>query len=101
LVDAVSGIAKSGFYSINGCGDNVKNAMGCPLSHYSNIFNANEWAQKVGKYFQLPTSAYIEIFEIDPDYIRMEDECNDANTQITEKCRSTYRPLLLCACMYV
>jgi hypothetical protein len=68
--------------------------MGCPLSHYSNTFNANEWAQKVGKYFQLPTSAYIEIFEIDPDYIRKENECNDANTQITEN-RFQYAPNLL------
>ena len=94
LVDAVCGIAKSGFYSINGCGDNVRNVMGCPLSHYSHIFNANEWAQKVGKYFQLPTSAYIEIFEIDPDYIRKEDEGNDANTKISEN-KFQYAPNLL------
>ncbi|MGI0044603.1 MAG: hypothetical protein ACRD47_12935, partial [Nitrososphaeraceae archaeon] len=94
LVDAVSGIAKSGFYSINGCGDNVRNVMGCPLSHYSNIFNANEWAQKVGKYFQLPTSAYIEIFEIDPDYIRKEDDGNVANAKITEN-KFQYAPNLL------
>ena len=58
--------------------------MGYPLSHFSYFFNANEWAQKVGKYFQLLTSGYIEIFEIDPDYIRKENECNDANTQLTE-----------------
>ncbi|HZD36233.1 MAG TPA: hypothetical protein VE130_13610 [Nitrososphaeraceae archaeon] len=92
LVDAVSGIAKSGFYSINGCGDNVRNVMGCPLSHYSNLFDANEWAQKVGKYFQLPTSAYIEIFEIDPDYIRKEDIDNDTN--ISNK-KFQYGPNLL------
>lgn len=94
LVDAVCGIAKSGFYSINGCGDNVRNVMGCPLSHYSHTFNANEWAQKVGKYFQLPTSAYIEIIEIDPDYIRKEGEGNDAYAKISEN-KFQYAPNLL------
>src|SRR5918992_914375 len=90
-IDAVCGIAKSGFYSINGCGDNVRNVMGCPLSNYSHIYNANEWAQKVGKYFQLPTSAYIEIFEIDRDYLRKE---GDYDTQISEN-RFQYAPNLL------
>jgi sulfite reductase beta subunit-like hemoprotein len=35
--EAVRGIAKSGFYSINGCGDNVRNVMGCTLSYYSEL----------------------------------------------------------------
>jgi sulfite reductase beta subunit-like hemoprotein len=91
LVEAVCEIAKSGFYSINGCGDNVRNVMGCPLSNYSHIYNANEWAQKVGKYFQLPTSAYIEIFEIDRDYLRKE---GDYDIQISEN-RFQYAPNLL------
>jgi hypothetical protein len=55
---------------MNGCGDNPRNVIGCPLSYYSPIFNANLWAQRVGKYFALPTAAYIEIFEIDPKYLR-------------------------------
>jgi len=77
LVDAVQEIAKSGFYTINGCGDNVRNTMGCPLSHYSRLFNANRWAQKVGKYFQLPTAGYLEIFMVDPAYLRRSDEFSD------------------------
>lgn len=92
LVEAVRRIAKSGFYSINGCGDNVRNVMGCPLSYYSNIYNANEWAQKAGKYFQLPTSAYIEIFEIDPNYVRKEGD--NINGQISEN-KFQYAPNLL------
>jgi sulfite reductase beta subunit-like hemoprotein len=40
------------------------------LYFYSKIFNANKWAQKIGKYFALPTAAYIEVFEIDPNYLR-------------------------------
>jgi sulfite reductase beta subunit-like hemoprotein len=71
VVDTISEIAKSGFFAINGCGDNTRNVIGCPLScNYSRIFNSNKWAQKVGKYFALPTAAYIEIFEIDPNYLR-------------------------------
>ncbi|MEM4311291.1 MAG: hypothetical protein QXX95_02770 [Nitrososphaerales archaeon] len=74
VVEAVREIAYSGFYTLNGCGDNVRNVMGCPLSKYSSIYDANAWAQKAGKYFRLPTAAYIEIFEIDPFYIRELEE---------------------------
>jgi sulfite reductase (ferredoxin) len=71
VVDTISEIAKSGFFAINGCGDNTRNVIGCPLScYYSRIFNSNKWAQKVGRYFALPTAAYVEIFEIDPNYLR-------------------------------
>src|SRR5918996_1070839 len=71
VVNTISEIAKSGFFTINGCGDNTRNVIGCPLScYYSRIFNSNKWAQKVGRYFALPTAAYVEIFEIDPNYLR-------------------------------
>jgi sulfite reductase (NADPH) hemoprotein beta-component len=70
VVDAIKDISESGFFTMNGCGDNTRNVMGCPLSYYSTIFNANSWAQRVGKYFALPTAVYIEIFEIDPKYLR-------------------------------
>jgi sulfite reductase (NADPH) hemoprotein beta-component len=70
VVDAIRDLSESGFFTLNGCGDNTRNVIGCPLSYHSTIFNANLWAQKVGKYFALPTAAYIEIFEIDPKYLR-------------------------------
>jgi len=70
VVDAIKDISESGFFTMNGCGDNTRNVVGCPLSYHSTIFNANSWAQRVGKYFALPTAAYIEIFEIDPKYLR-------------------------------
>lgn len=70
VVDAISEVAESGFFTINGCGDNTRNVVGCPLSHHSLIFNVNKWAQKAGKYFALPPAAYIEIFEVDPKYLR-------------------------------
>jgi sulfite reductase (NADPH) hemoprotein beta-component len=73
VVDAIRDISESGFFTMNGCGDNTRNVIGCPLSYHSTTFNANLWAQRAGKYFALPTAAYIEIFEIDPKYLRDKD----------------------------
>jgi sulfite reductase beta subunit-like hemoprotein len=70
VVPAMQQIASSGFYTLNGCGDNVRNFMACPLSHYSKYFDGVAFAEKAAKYFRLPTQSYIEIFEIDPKYLR-------------------------------
>lgn len=70
LIDIVKTMAETGFYTLNGCGDNVRNVMGCPLSSFSPIYNANAMAQEFGKYFRLPPGAHIAIFAIDPQYIR-------------------------------
>jgi len=72
--DIVRSLAESGLYSLNGCGDNTRNVMGCPLSQFSDIFNANAWAQKAGQYFRLPLEPFIEIFSIDPNYLRRPGE---------------------------
>ncbi|MHB8565562.1 MAG: nitrite/sulfite reductase [Nitrososphaerales archaeon] len=74
LVDSVREIAESGFYTINGCGDNVRNVMACPLSAFSGVYNANAWAQKAGKYFRLPTAAFMEVFAINPNHLRQAGE---------------------------
>jgi sulfite reductase (NADPH) hemoprotein beta-component len=65
-------IASSGFYTINGCGDNVRNFMACPLSHYSKYFDGNAFAERAAKYFRLPTQSYIDVCDIDPKYLRDE-----------------------------
>src|SRR5438034_4465965 len=70
VVYEIRDISESRFFTMNGCGYNTRNVIGCPLSYHSTIFNTNLWAQRVGKYFALPTAAYIEIFEIDPKYLR-------------------------------
>src|SRR5205823_13854666 len=70
VVDAIRDLSESGFFTMNGCGDNTRNVIGCPLSSHSPIFNANLWAEGVGKSFALPTAAYVEIFEIDAKYLR-------------------------------
>ena len=74
VIEVIRGVAESGFYSLNGCGDNVRNVMGCPVSRFSRIYDANAWAQRAGKYFRLPSGAFIEIFAIDPNYLRDPEE---------------------------
>jgi len=74
VLDVIKSLAEKGMNSLNGCGDNTRNVMGCPLSCFSDIFNANEWAHRVGDYFQLPLDPFIEIFEIDPNYVRRPGE---------------------------
>ncbi len=74
VIEIIKRIAESGYNSLNGCGDNTRNVMGCPGSRHSDIFNAHAWAQKAGLYFQLPLEPFIEIFSIDPKYIRKPEE---------------------------
>lgn len=74
VLDIVKTLAQLDLRSLNGCGDNTRNVMGCPLSQFSNVFNGNAWSQKAGAYFQLPVEPYIEIFAIDPKYLRKPEE---------------------------
>lgn len=67
-------IAETGFYSLNGCGDNVRNVMGCPLSSYSPLYNANSLARRFGEYFRLDAEPHIQVFEIDRNYLRTPEE---------------------------
>jgi sulfite reductase beta subunit-like hemoprotein len=74
LVDLVARVAETGFYGLNGCGDNVRNVVGCPVSAFSSTYDAHAMAMKFGDYFRLPASAHIEVFEIDPKYARSPEE---------------------------
>ncbi|MBZ0167091.1 MAG: nitrite/sulfite reductase, partial [Candidatus Omnitrophica bacterium] len=74
VVDIVKSLAESGFNTLNGCGDNTRNVMACPLSRFSPVFNAYEWAQKTGLYFQLPLEPFIKIFAINPEHVRHPDQ---------------------------
>lgn len=70
LPSAIQAIADSGFYTMNGCGDNVRNVMGCPASHHSTVYDATRVAAALGRYFRLPPAAYIQVFELDPEQVR-------------------------------
>jgi sulfite reductase (NADPH) hemoprotein beta-component len=72
LVPLVRDIAKTGFFALNGCGDNTRNVMGCPLSRHSTLYNAHAAAQKFGKYFELPPESHIKIFEVDTSLTRFD-----------------------------
>ena len=74
LVELVRRIAEAGLYSSNGCGDNVRNVIGCPLSIHSTLYNANAMARRYAEYFRLPAEAHIEIFAVDSKYMRTPDE---------------------------
>jgi sulfite reductase (NADPH) hemoprotein beta-component len=85
ILEIVRTVAESGFNSLNGCGDNTRNVMGCPLCHFSDIFNGNAWAKKAADYFQLPIEPFIEIFEIDPTFIRKPTESFDYGKQLLNR----------------
>lgn len=72
--EVIQRVAETRFYTLNGCGDNTRNVMGCPLSHYSTLFNSNAFAQKFGTYFRLPIEPHLQIFGIDPNLERTPDE---------------------------
>ncbi len=74
VVEIVREIAKTGFFSLNGCGDNTRNVMGCPLSSFSLDFNANALARRLGEYFRLPAGPHIQVFEIDTSFLRTPDQ---------------------------
>lgn len=81
LVEVVRTIAQTGFYTLNGCGDNTRNVMGCPLSRFSDVFNAHAMAQKYGRYFELPAEPHIRIFQIDTSYSRFGAESAGDSTK--------------------
>ncbi len=68
VAQLVRNIATTGFYTLNGCGDNVRNVMGCPLSKFSTIEGANafELSHRYGEYFRLPAAPHIQVFAVDP-----------------------------------
>ncbi|MCG3181482.1 MAG: Sulfite reductase [ferredoxin] [Phycisphaerae bacterium] len=70
VVEMVRTIARTGFYTMNGCGDNARNVMACPLARFSDVFNGHALAHEVAGFFQVAPAAHIQIFEIDPQFVR-------------------------------
>jgi len=85
VLDIVKTLAENDMRSLNGCGDKTRNVMGCPLSAYSDVFDANGWAQKAGAYFQLPLEPYIKVFELDPTRIRKPGESFKYGTNLLNR----------------
>ncbi len=74
LADTVRSLAQTGFFTLNGCGDNTRNVMACPLSKYSDLYNAHAQAHKYGEYFELPAEPHLRIFQVDTAYSRFYEE---------------------------
>lgn len=74
VLTVIKTLAESGLNTLNGCGDNTRNVMACPLSRFSTVLNANELAQQAGAYFQLPLEPFISVWEIDPTKVRKPGE---------------------------
>ncbi len=85
MLGLVQDIAKTGFFTLNGCGDNTRNVMGCPLSRYSDIYNAHAKAHEYGAYFQLPAQPHIEVFAVDPNHIRDADDRYEYGPQLLNR----------------
>ncbi len=66
ILELIGALAKLKLKTLNGCGDNARNVLACPLSSAGEAFDANRWAAKVSQYFQLPPDPYIRIFDVDP-----------------------------------
>lgn len=69
VLDIVKQLAEGGLNSLNGCGDNTRNVMTCPVSRHSKLLDTNAITMKIAKYFQLPVEPFIKIFEINPELV--------------------------------
>lgn len=69
LIPIIKTLAEVGLNSLNGCGDNTRNVMACPLNAHAEIFDGQSLARAIGNYFQLPLDPFIKIFAIDPKAI--------------------------------
>ncbi|MEM6552133.1 MAG: nitrite/sulfite reductase [Planctomycetota bacterium] len=87
VMSLVQKLATTGFYTLNGCGDNVRNVMGCPLSKFSTIPGANSFdlAHQFGEYFRLPASSHIQVFAVNPEHIADPDAQYDYGKQLLNR----------------
>lgn len=85
VIPLIQDIARTGFFTMNGCGDNTRNVMGCPLSKYTGLCDANAIADEFGRYFQLPAQAHIEIFAIDPALVRTDGQGYDYGPRLLNR----------------
>ncbi len=70
MLAIVKAAGETGLFSLNACGDNVRNVMACPLSHHTEIFNGALLARDLGSYFQLPSEPFVKIFAVDPEALK-------------------------------
>lgn len=70
VLEIVRALAEAGLRTLNACGDNTRNALGCPLGRFSDVHDPHALARRAGEHFQLPLEPFLRIFEIDPTLVR-------------------------------
>ncbi len=85
ILPLIQDLASTGFYTLNGCGDNVRNVMGCPLSKFSAVYDANAKAIEYGAYFRLPAAPHIQIFAVDPNDIHDPEKRYDYGSKLLNR----------------
>lgn len=74
VLEIVRTMGEAGLRSLNGCGDNVRNVLSCPLALGSDACDTHAWARRAADYFQLPVEPHLKVFAIDPQYLRQPGE---------------------------
>lgn len=74
VIPIVARAAEAGFFSLNACGDNVRNVMACPFGGHTGLFDGRVLAEELSRYFQLPSAAFVQIFALDPNAIEQDYE---------------------------
>lgn len=74
VIAIVKAAAEAGLLSLNGCGDNVRNIMACPLAGFQDLFDSRALATELQGFFQLPAAPFVHIFAIDPNALEQEQE---------------------------
>ena len=92
VIPILQSLAESRLFTLNGCGDNVRNIMSCPLSDFS-VFDGNQLARKLARFFALPTEPLVQIFAIDPNYLRETNESSERTSSDLKQFQ--YSPKLL------
>lgn len=85
VLKIIKTMAEHGLNSLNSCGDNIRNTTACPFSRVGGVFDPTKLAHEIGLYFQLPLQPFIEIFEIDPTFVRRPSESFDYGTNLLNK----------------
>jgi len=85
VIELIRHIAHTGFFTMNGCGDNTRNVMACPLSMFSDVYDAHAKAHEYGNYFQLPAKPHVEIFAIDPSDVNEPNEKYDYGPKLLNR----------------
>ena len=88
VLDIVKTCAEAGMFSLNACGDNVRNVLACPLARHNSVFDGGALADRLAAFFQLPTGPFLQIFAIDP-------QAQEENAAGSNRERFVYGPQLL------